>query len=169
MIPFKDILLEAMKPGVANTVFAKFGVRNAAVLDKGKLRKYYMALVKKHHPDKGGNDEDMRWINAAYDVLYPVAKDVPDIELKPEDAIVNIEFRAQEGSKMIILDSGHCNHSEFLEMIQKINDEGTPVRIDPPSPYNSIEGTWSVNTVIIFIHSDDFHMISQYIEPFFKH
>ena len=165
MIPFKDILLEAMKPGVANTVFAKFGVRNAAVLDKGKLRKYYMALVKKHHPDKGGNDEDMRWINAAYDVLYPVAKDVPDVELKAEDAIVNIEFRDINTKE--VLDMGQCNHSEFTQMMDKIDPD---IRnTEPPNNYNKLEDKWLVPTVIVYMYPEDFYPLAPELEPFFKH
>ena len=166
MLPFKDILLEAMKPGVASTIFAKFGVRNAAVLDKGKLRKYYMALVKQHHPDKGGKDEDMRWINAAYDVLYPVAKDVPDIELKPEDAIVNIRFQILRGE---ILDSGQCNRSEFLEIVGKIKNDGVSVTIIPPDNYDNINERWLVDIITIFMDAYDFYTMVPILEPLFKH
>lgn len=166
MIQFKDILLEAMKPGVANTIFAKYGVRNAAVLDKGRLRKYYVALAKQYHSDVGGNDEDMKWINAAYDVLEKSAKEVTDVELKPEDEIVNIEFRGANGE---VLDSGQCNHYELIEMMQKIKDEGITAQIDPSPFYNNVEEKWLVATIAIYMDEDEFHMVFQYVEPFFKH
>ena len=54
---------------VANTIFADFGVPNASSMEKTKLKNYYIALVKKHHPDAGGRNSDMQYINAAYDVL----------------------------------------------------------------------------------------------------
>ena len=69
MIRLKRILLEGMTLDVADTIFLKFGVPNASSLDQTKLRNYYIALVKKHHPDAGGNNDTMQYINAAYDVL----------------------------------------------------------------------------------------------------
>jgi len=167
MIPFKDILLEAMRPNVATTIFAKYGVRNAAHLDKGQLRKYYMALVKKHHSDVGGDDADMKWINAAYDVLKKTAKDEPEIELKPEDKIVNVEFRNKTDQE--ILESGQCNYSEFTEMMAKIHDEGTTAEVKPPINYDTVHEKWLVSSVEIYMDADDFYMVSPYIEPFFKH
>ena len=69
MISLKNILLEGMSLNVANTIFAKYGVPNASTMDKDELRQRWLALVKKYHPDAGGTDDDMRHINAAYDVL----------------------------------------------------------------------------------------------------
>jgi len=69
MICLKNLLLEGMTIDVANTIFADFGVPNASELEKDKLKDYYIALVKKHHPDAGGRNTDMQYINAAYDVL----------------------------------------------------------------------------------------------------
>ena len=37
-----------------------------------ELRKQYRQLMKKHHPDVGGNTEDAKQINAEYDRLYAV-------------------------------------------------------------------------------------------------
>src|ERR1039458_6335292 len=84
VIRLKDMLFEGMTPEVANTIFSKFGVKNASEMQKDVLKKYYIALVKKHHPDQpevaGG--EDMKYINAAYDVLKiatPGDTDLSDI------------------------------------------------------------------------------------------
>jgi hypothetical protein len=167
MIPFKDILLEAMKPNVANTIFAKFGVRNASVLDTGTLRKYYMALVKKHHPDKGGKDEDMRWINAAYDVLSLNAKNVTDVKLKPEDKIVNIEFR--DIATKEVLDMGQCNRYEYLEICRIINEQGMPLQPKPKVNYNNVENTWLTDTVAFYMSEEEYRFMAPYFEPFFKH
>lgn len=47
--------------------------RNADTLEE--LRIQYKELLKKHHPDNGGNLEDMQNINAEYDRLFKVLKD----------------------------------------------------------------------------------------------
>ena len=167
MIKFKKILMEAMKPEVANTIFAKFGVRNAAVLDGGKLRKYYMALVKKHHPDTGGNNEDMQWINTAYDVLQKNAKTRPPVELKPEDKIVNIEFR--DITTKEVLDMGQCNRYEYLEICRVIDEEGMPLQPEPKVNYNNVEDTWLTDTVAFYMSEEEYRFMAPYFEPFFKH
>lgn len=69
MLRLKNLLLEGMTVDVADTIFADYGVPNASTLEKSKLKDYYVALVKKHHPDAGGKNSDMQYINAAYDVL----------------------------------------------------------------------------------------------------
>jgi hypothetical protein len=167
MIKLKNILLEAMKPSQAVAIFAKYGIRNAGHLDKIQLNKYFRALAKKHHSDVGGQDEQMKWINAAYDILKRDAKDVIDVELKPEDKIVNVEFRTQNDEE--VLDTGHCNHSEFTEMMNKIQEEGISVIVIPPDNYDNIEEKWLVPAIIIYMAADDFYTVSFYIEPFFKH
>ncbi|MBQ3512556.1 MAG: J domain-containing protein [Lachnospiraceae bacterium] len=40
-----------------------------------QLRKQYKELLKKHHPDNGGNVSDMQEINFEYDKLFKVLKD----------------------------------------------------------------------------------------------
>ena len=166
MIPFKDILLEAMRPAVATATFAKYGVKNAAHLDKGALRKYYMALVKKHHSDVGGNDEDMKWINAAYEVLKQYAKDVPDVELKDEEKTVNIEFRNVADNEL--MDSGKCNHMEYTEIIQKLREHCPSFTIRPLPNYDRIRETWLTSTITISTDSD-FFTAAPYIESLYKH
>jgi len=47
--------------------------KNAETLEQ--LRKQYKDLLKKHHPDNGGNLTDMQEINAEYDRLFKVLKD----------------------------------------------------------------------------------------------
>lgn len=168
MIHFKDILLEAMKPSVAAAIFAKYGVRNASVLDKTQLRKYYLALSKKYYPRiEGADNEIMRTINAAYDVLKKSAKEVPDIELKPEDKIVNIEFR--NGATEEVLDSGQCNRMEFLEILKKLKEEMVSVKVEPPINYDRIEDRWLVSAIMIYIEADEFYTTAPYLEPLFKH
>ena len=45
------------------------------VNDLQELRKQYRDLLKKHHPDNGGNVSDMQEVNAEYDRLFKVLKD----------------------------------------------------------------------------------------------
>ena len=47
--------------------------KNVETLEQ--LRKQYKDLLKKHHPDNGGNLTDMQEINAEYDRLFKVLKD----------------------------------------------------------------------------------------------
>ena len=42
------------------------------VKDIDMLRKQYKDLLKKHHPDNGGNEETMKEINVEYDHLYAI-------------------------------------------------------------------------------------------------
>ena len=39
-----------------------------------ELRKQYKELLKKYHPDNGGNVSDMQEVNAEYDELFKVLK-----------------------------------------------------------------------------------------------
>ena len=41
-----------------------------------ELKKQYRELAMKHHPDKGGSNEAMKKINAEYDELFKILKDV---------------------------------------------------------------------------------------------
>lgn len=41
-----------------------------------ELKKQYKALAMKHHPDKGGNTDDMKSINAEYDALFDRLKNI---------------------------------------------------------------------------------------------
>lgn len=43
-----------------------------------ELRKQYKELLKKYHPDNGGNVADMQEINAEYDKLFKMLKDKHD-------------------------------------------------------------------------------------------
>ena len=41
-----------------------------------ELKRQYKTLAFEHHPDKGGNVEDMQYINAEYDELYKRVKNI---------------------------------------------------------------------------------------------
>ena len=41
-----------------------------------ELKAQYRKLAMKHHPDKGGDTETMKKVNAEYDLLFPKLKDV---------------------------------------------------------------------------------------------
>lgn len=47
--------------------------KNAETLEQ--LRKQYKVLLKKYHPDNGGNEEIMKAVNAEYDKLFKMLKD----------------------------------------------------------------------------------------------
>jgi hypothetical protein len=60
---------ELISPYEADEIFEKFGVKNAMLLSKEDLKKAYRNLAIKHHPDRGGNEANMKQINAAYESL----------------------------------------------------------------------------------------------------
>ena len=41
-----------------------------------ELKRQYKTLAFEHHPDKGGNVEDMQYINAEYDEIYSRVKNI---------------------------------------------------------------------------------------------
>ena len=48
-----------------------------------ELRKQYRQLMKKHHPDVGGNTEDAKQINAEYERLFAILSHQEGIEVLP--------------------------------------------------------------------------------------
>jgi len=50
-----------------------------------ELRKQYKELLKKHHPDNGGDVEAMQEVNAEYDKLFKILKDKHERSTTAED------------------------------------------------------------------------------------
>lgn len=44
-----------------------------------ELKRQYKTLAFEHHPDKGGNVEDMQYINAEYDEIYSRVKNIRNV------------------------------------------------------------------------------------------
>jgi hypothetical protein len=162
------MLLEGMTPDVADTIFSKFGVPKASSLDKGELKNYYIALVKKHHPDAGGKDENMRYINAAYDVLKAPA---PSSALRPKTPPVNpkdyrtypkgsdkarlykvsVQFRFDDET---VIAEGHSNYYDLIKIFQKLKLLRVMVNFDPASPYDEEKEEWRTAKVLIYVSSN---------------
>jgi curved DNA-binding protein CbpA len=62
-------LKEEMSSDEAAKIFRKYGIKNVSSMDPEQLKVAFKQLVKKYHPDIGGDPLAMRDINAAYDVL----------------------------------------------------------------------------------------------------
>lgn len=45
------------------------------------LKKQYKELLKKHHPDNGGDVEEMKNINVEFDSLFPIWKNRKETEV----------------------------------------------------------------------------------------
>lgn len=91
MIKLKQLIIERMSIETATDIFVRYINKNEADhitvddfsrFSKEELKSKHKDLVKKYHPDKGGNNEAMQWINAAYDVLSN-KKDFPYIHISP--------------------------------------------------------------------------------------
>lgn len=157
MIRLKDILLEGMTPDVADTIFAKFGIEKASSLDKGKLKDYYIALVKKHHPDAGGSDEDMRYINAAYDVLKdaepPDTSEPADLwagRTVPKDPKTKhmyttkftVQFRSVLSGKLLY--QGKLDQIDFTAILNKLKQARVYTEVEGNNVYVDVKGFSSI-------------------------
>lgn len=168
VIRLKYILLEGMTVDVADTIFSKFGIQNASSLDKGKLKSYYIALVKKHHPDKGGKDMNMRYINAAYDVLKTadpednVAYGIPPgYKTYPKDPAtkgmyttkVKIDFRMSDDT---FVDGGKCDRIDYLAIINKLRQDKIMFWTEPSNAYDMGKNRWIYPKVVVYGTSPEF-------------
>lgn len=70
------VLLERMTPREALAIFAKHGVR-ATGMAADDLKKAYRGLARKLHPDAGGNEDDLKMVNVAYELLSSVGTGSP--------------------------------------------------------------------------------------------
>lgn len=57
-----------MSPHEAHSVFSRFGIDSKNKSSK-ELKTYYVNLIKKHHPDQGGDVKHAQEINSAWDTL----------------------------------------------------------------------------------------------------
>lgn len=172
MIRFKDILLEDMTVDVANTIFSNLGIPNAISLDKSKLKNYYISLVKKHHPDVGGSNDQMKYINAAYDVLknaepsnstktndndisttWNAGKTIPkDPKTKHMyTAKFQVQFRSVLNGNLLY--QGNCDQIDFIAILNKLKKEKI---------YTEVEGN------VIYVDKSKFSHIFPELEHFFK-
>lgn len=93
------ILEEYMPITRAVDIFAKYNVPNADRLDIDNLSKMYRTIARKVHPDVGGNTEQMKYVNIAYEVLKknitdPKPKVIPqrDPYQQKQPTVVVIDF-----------------------------------------------------------------------------
>jgi curved DNA-binding protein CbpA len=178
VIRLKDILLEGMTPDVADTIFAKFGIKSASSLDKDKLKNYYIALVKKHHPDVGGSNKNMQYINAAYDVLSQTSNSksldakywndlwkwrrgegpapdqtYPKGKNKARLQSVEVQFQYDDGTPVPNA-SGKSDYFDLLKIFQSLKRFDIQVRFNPSSPYDEANERWRTNNIIIYVSSN---------------
>jgi hypothetical protein len=183
MIRLKNILLEGMTIDVADTIFSKFGVENASSLDKGKLKDYYIALVKKYHPVlHTDSSENMQYINAAYDVLkgadpshqvassgiYPPHKTYPkDPHTKGMYTMkVTVEIRSVINGHLLY--SGKCDRIDFMEIIRKLKKGFVYTEIEPENPYDYSTNSWRTTRVVLYVDTGGFSKIISDLEKHFR-
>ena len=67
-----------------------------------ELRKQYKELLKIHHPDNGGNLENMQQINAEYDKLFKILKDkhTTDTSTNNKTDFNNMKYDFEEDEKL---------------------------------------------------------------------
>ena len=73
-----------------------------SVSNLSELRKQYKELLKKYHPDNGGNVVDMQEINAEYDNLFKILKDKHDSKATDSDktSFDNMQYDFAEDEKL---------------------------------------------------------------------
>jgi curved DNA-binding protein CbpA len=89
----RSILQEALSVSDAIDIFQSYGV-SVQSLTPEKLKKKYQELIVRHHPDKGGNVEDAKMINAAYDALKK--NDINTNRRNDNDINVNRKYGSAE-------------------------------------------------------------------------
>ena len=62
--------------------FAAFKIKHIKDVDKKELKRRYRILVKKYHPDKGGNPATFRFITEAYNYLLELRIQLDNKESK---------------------------------------------------------------------------------------
>lgn len=78
-----------------NDDYTTLGIKRGASSDE--IKKAYRSLAQKHHPDKGGDAEQFKKINAAYDALKNVkASGFYDIGGESMDGAFDFDFRTYE-------------------------------------------------------------------------
>lgn len=83
MKSFSQFLKEAnMSPAEAHRVFSHFGIDSRGK-SKEELKVHYTKLIRKHHPDLGGNPEHAKLINAAWDTLKSNPREEPARPVNP--------------------------------------------------------------------------------------
>ena len=72
------------------------------VSNLSELRKQYKELLKKYHPDNGGNVADMQEINAEYDSLFKMLKGKHDSKATDSDktSFDNMQYDFAEDEKL---------------------------------------------------------------------
>lgn len=73
-----------------------------SVSNLSELRKQYKELLKKHHPDNGGDVADMQGINSEYDKLFKMLKDKHDSKATDSDktSYENMKYDFAEDEKL---------------------------------------------------------------------
>lgn len=134
-------------------------------MDKGELKSVYRHLVLKNHPDKGGSDEEMRWINAAYDVLKdsPVASSVSQTD--PSDLFYGRTMPKKNKTKVMlepvhatfkdeyndaVLGQGWYDFLDLVQMVRYIEKHGVEVSYDPLFPIDPKTGKWLTKDLMIY-------------------
>lgn len=73
-----------LKMEIVNTdkYFRVFKINNIKLIGRKELKRRWKILVKKYHPDKGGNPAHFRFVNDAYQYLLNLIIDHEKIENK---------------------------------------------------------------------------------------
>ena len=88
-----------------------------------ELKKEYKSLARQHHPDMGGNLEDMQKINAEFDKLFKIYQSRPTAEKSETEETAESfrsEFYTQNGWKGSKYDeTSHLSVVEIAKLIRK--------------------------------------------------
>ena len=166
MLSRKNIVLEGMSVDDAEAIFFQHGVMGASQMDKGELKSVYRSLVLKNHPDKGGNTEDMQWLNAAYDVL----RDAPVTDLgtstyEPADLFYGRTMPKKKATKVMlepihgtfrdeyndaVIGEGFYDFLDLVQMVKYMEKHGIEVSYDPLFPIDPKTGQWLTKDLVIY-------------------
>ncbi|KNH08068.1 chaperone protein DNAj [Perkinsela sp. CCAP 1560/4] len=104
---------------------ATLSLTSAQAIDKKLLKKRYLELVKKNHPDTGGDAEKMKSISTAYQTLRSVTR-MPDPQEKPSQAApFQHQRRERQPQDSIFTDRGMPADWINAEMLHRMARESS--------------------------------------------
>ncbi len=161
----------------AEAIFFQFGVQGASQMDKGELKSVWRHLAVKHHPDKGGGPNDMKYLNAAYDTLKNASE--PDLGKSQHDPFHSVYGRPIQKKKdtgeMLepvhgifkneynnsTIAEGFYDFIDLVKIVKGLELQGVEISYDPLFPINPKTGQWLTRDLVIYCNLGSLNQIKK--------
>ena len=176
MINLKSIIFESMAVDDAEKIFFQHGVRNASQKNKEELKTVYRHLALKLHPDKkGGNAEDMKQLNAAYEALKKALSfsNIPSNSFygrtmpkdkKTKDYLKPIHFIFKDEYNDNIITQGWFDLIDMHQVIQRLIRRKIDISFDPLYPTHPKTGKLLTRNITVYCNFKKFNFFNKEVE-----